>query len=203
MLAICCLDKSMQISIFSQLIYHIDLLSFFIMDKQKLVNMLKQCGAIQFGHFVLTSGAVSEYYIDIKKASTNAKTLKAIAEEMASYTKEYDLLAGMELGAVPLVVALSLETTIPYVIVRKEKRSHGTGKQIEGETVENKKVLIIEDVTTSGGSVLKTINALRTNKAQVDRVLVVVDRESGAKEKIQKVNVDFMPLLTVSDILER
>jgi len=79
----------------------------------------------------LTSGAISEYYIDIKKASTDPKTLREIAKDMAIHSKGYDILAGMELGAVPLVVALSLETNIPYVIVRKEKREHGTGNKLK------------------------------------------------------------------------
>ena len=173
------------------------------MDKEELIKFLKECKALQFGKFVLTSGAVSNYYIDIKKASTNPKILKKIAEYMVEYTKGYDVLAGMELGAVPLVVALSLETGIPYVIVRKEKREHGTSKQIEGSDVEDKKVLIIEDVTTSGGSVVKTINILRGNKALVDEAIVVVDRESGTEEKLQNLDCSFIPLLSVSDILKK
>ena len=173
------------------------------MNKKELIELLKECGAIQFGHFVLTSGATSDYYIDIKKASTSPKILKKIAEAMAEYTDKYNLLAGMELGAVPLVVALSLETNIPYVIIRKEKREHGTGKQIEGGDVEGKKVLVIEDVATSGGSILKTIEILRESKAEVDKVLVVVDRESGAREKIQNLDAAFIPLVSVSEILKK
>ena len=172
------------------------------MDKKEFVKLLKNCGAIQFGRFVLTSGAVSDYYIDIKKASTDPVILKKIVEAMNEYTKGYDVLAGMELGAVPLVVALSLETKIPYVIIRKEKREHGTSKHIEGVDVKNKKVLVIEDVTTSGGSVVKTIQILRNNHALVDEVLVVVDRESGAEEKLQQLDVNFIPLLSVSEILK-
>ena len=173
------------------------------MNKEELIQLLKECGAIQFGKFVLTSGAVSDYYIDIKKASTNPSVLKKIAEAMAELAEGYDLLAGMELGAVPLVVALSLETNVPYVIVRKEKREHGTSKQIEGEEVKDKKVLIIEDVTTTGGSIIKTIKIIRENKGVVDEVVVVVDRESGAKEKLKNVDVSFIPLLSVSDILKK
>jgi len=173
------------------------------MAKEILIQMLKSCGAIQFGRFVLTSGAVSEYYIDIKKASTDPRMLKEIAKEMSIHAKGYDMLAGMELGAVPLVVALSLETNIPYVIVRKEKREHGTGKQIEGSSVQHKKVLIVEDVTTSGGSVLRTIQILRENMGIVDKVICVVDRESGAREKIEMLEVSFEPLLSVSDILKK
>jgi len=173
------------------------------MDKKELIKDLKECEAIRFGHFVLTSGATSDYYIDIKKASTSPKILKKIAEAMAEHTDKYDLLAGMELGAVPLVVAVSLETGIPYVIIRKEKREHGTGKQIEGGDVEGKKVLVIEDVATSGGSILKTIEILRDSKAEVDKVLVVVDRESGAREKIQNLDAAFIPLVSVSEILKK
>jgi len=173
------------------------------MDKKEMIKFFKDCGAIQFGHFVLTSGAKSDYYIDIKKASTNPVVLKKIAEAMAEYAKGYDIIAGMELGAVPLIVALSLETKIPYVIIRKEKREHGTGKQIEGGEVKNKKVLLIEDVTTSGGSVIKSINILRENKAILKEVITVVDREAGAKEKIKDADVNFIPLLSVSDILKK
>ena len=173
------------------------------MDKKELIRLLKECGAIQFGQFVLTSGVVSDYYIDIKKASTNPNILKKIAKSMAEYTEGYDLLAGMELGAVPLVVALSLETNIPYVIIRKEKREHGTGKQIEGGDVKGKRVLVIEDVTTSGGSVIKTINIIREKQGIVDEVLVVVDRESGAEEKLQSLDTSFIPLLSISDILKK
>jgi len=173
------------------------------MNKTELIELLKECGAIQFGRFVLTSGAVSDYYIDIKKASTNPKILKKLAEAMVEYTEGYDILAGMELGAVPLVVALSLETDIPYVIVRKEKREHGTSKQIEGGEVKDKKVLIVEDVTTSGGSVVKTIQIIRENKGIVDEVIAVVDREGGAEQKLQTADASFIPLLSVSDILKK
>jgi orotate phosphoribosyltransferase len=172
------------------------------MTREKLIQQLKDCGAIKFGRFVLTSGALSDYYIDIKKASTEPKTLRLIAQEMSSYTKGYDMLAGMELGAVPLVVALALETGIPYVIIRKEKREHGTGKQIEGGDVKGKNVLIVEDVTTSGGSVVKTIQILRENQAEVEKVLAVVDRESGATEQLKKLEVEFIPLVSVSEILK-
>jgi orotate phosphoribosyltransferase len=173
------------------------------MEKKELINLLKECGAIEFGRFILTSGAVSNYYIDIKKASTNPHILKKIAKAIAEYAKGYDIIAGMELGAVPLAVAVSLETEIPYVIIRKEKREHGTGKQIEGGDVKGKKVLIVEDVTTSGGSVIKSVSILRENEAIVDEVIAVVDRESGTKEKLKKLDINFIPLLSVSDILKK
>ncbi len=173
------------------------------MNKKELVDILKNCEAIKFGDFILTSGAYSNYYIDIKKASTNPIVLEKIIKQLSNYSKNYDLIAGMELGAVPLVVALSLETKIPYVIIRKTKRNHGTSKQIEGNDVKDKRVLIIEDVTTSGGSVIDTIKILKENNAILDKVIVVVDRESGAKKKIEDLDLEFIPMLTVSDILKK
>ena len=175
----------------------------FCMVNQLLVEALKTCQAIQFGHFVLTSGAVSDYYIDIKKASTHPKTLKLIASEMAAYIADCDLIAGMELGAVPLAVALSLQTDVPYVIIRKEQRQHGTGKLIEGGDVNGKNVMIVEDVTTSGGSVIKSINIIRDHKGKISRVISVVDRECGADELIANHQVNFTPLIRVSDIIDK
>ena len=162
-----------------------------------------ECGALRFGDFTLTSGKKSKYYIDIKKASSRPDILKRITEEFRSKWIDCTRVAGMELGAVPLIVALSLETNIPYLIIRKEKREHGTSKQIEGEDARGKRVLVIEDVTTSGGTVVKSIQILRENKAIVDEVIVVVDRETGAEEKIRNLDIAFIPLLSVSDILKR
>jgi len=172
------------------------------MTKEKLVQLLKKSGAVKFGKFVLSSGISSNYYIDIKQASTNPTILKEIAKEMSKFAENYDLVAGLELGAVPLIVALSLETGIPFVIVRKEEKMHGTRKMIEGESVENKKVLVVEDVTTTGTSVLKAINVLRKNGAILDKVVSVVDRESGAREKIEREGLKLISLISVKDLLE-
>ncbi len=109
----------------------------------------------------------------------------------------------MELGAVTLIVALSLEIKKPFVIIRKSKRIHGTSKQIEGDDVKNKKVLIIEDVTTSGGSVIETIKVLKNHDAIIDKVIVIVDRESGAKEKIKNYGLDLIPLISISEIIKK
>ena len=173
------------------------------MDKHHLIQQLKKCEAIKFGHFVLTSGIISDYYIDIKKASTNPSVLRQISQEMSVYTEGYDLLAGLELGAVPLTVALSLKTSIPYVIIRKSNREHGTAKQIEGENVKNKRILLIEDVVTSGGSVEKAIITLRRQGGIVEEVITVVDRESGAEDKLKDLGVTLIHLLSIRDILEK
>ncbi len=170
---------------------------------QDLVDLLISCGAVKFGDFILTSGKRSSYYIDIKQASTNPRILKLIASKMKDYVAGYEIIAGMELGAVPIAVALSLESEKPFVIVRKQEKTHGTKKLIEGGDVNGKRVLIVEDVTTTGGSVIRAIKILRENGAIVDKVVTVVDREEGAKEKLSEENVDLVPLVTKSEILKK
>jgi orotate phosphoribosyltransferase len=172
------------------------------MNKKEIIKLLIDCKAIKFGDFILTSGVHSDYYIDIKKASTNPFILDKITKILSNYSKDYDIIAGMELGAVPLIVALSLEIKKPFVIIRKAKRDHGTSKQIEGDDVGNKKVLIIEDVTTSGGSVIEAIKILKNEEAIVDKVIVIVDREFGAKDKIKNFGLDLIPLLNISEIIK-
>jgi len=166
-----------------------------------LKEMLKECGAIKFGKFTLSSGKKSKYYVDIKKASTNPEILKEIAKEMSRYVSQ-EKIAGMELGAVPIAVALSLETGLSYVIVRKQEKMHGTGKQIEGDLKENEKFVVVEDVTTTGKSTMRAVNVIRENKGIVEKAVVVVDREEGASELLRKNNVELIPLVRVSELMK-
>ena len=171
-----------------------------------LKQALKDCGALQFGDFTLASGAKSKYYIDIKRASTDPRVLKLIAEEMAAKLKDMDLkvdrIAGIVLGSIPLATALSLETGIPYVMVRKEKKDHGTGKLIEGVLNDGDRVLVVEDVITSAGSSVVSIRILREAGAAVENVFSVIDREAGGTEALADIGVRFSPLVRASDLLE-
>ncbi|AFK22533.1 orotate phosphoribosyltransferase [Pyrococcus sp. ST04] len=174
--------------------------------KDELISMIIEEGCIKFGHFVLTSGKESNYYIDIKKLITNPKALKIIAkmikEKAEELNLEYDKVAGPELGAVPIATALSLETEKPLLIIRKKKKEYGTGKQIEGEIKEGDRVLLVEDVTTTGGSVLRAAKILENEGAKVVGIFVVVDREEGAKENIEKEGYKLYPLVLVSELFE-
>ena len=171
-----------------------------------LKQALKDCGALQFGDFTLASGAKSKYYIDIKRASTDPKVLKLIAEGMAAKLKEQglkvDRIAGIVLGSVPLAAALSLETGIPYVMVRKEKKDHGTGKLIEGVLNSGEKVLVVEDVITSAGSSVKGIATLRAEGAVVENVFSVIDREAGGSDALAEIGVRLSPLVKASELLK-
>ncbi len=163
-----------------------------------LKEILIGSGAIKFGDFILTSGKRSSYYVDIKEAATNPEVLDQISGEFAQRVKA-SIIAGMELGAVPLMVATAMKLKIPYIIVRKE-RSHGTMSLIIGKFAPGTEIDVIEDVVTTGNSVLKTVLILRENGAVVRRAYCVVDREEGGMELLEKNDIELFPLIRISDI---
>jgi orotate phosphoribosyltransferase len=165
-----------------------------------LATDLLDSGAVRFGTFTLTSGQTSDVYVDVKRATTDPVRLRRIAKQLAARMGDAERLAGMELGAVPILVALALETNRPYAIVRKAARSHGTGQRVEGEIPKGARVLVVEDVTTTGGSVAETVGLLREAGGVVDRVVCVVDRQQGAVERLAALGVRLEPLVTLSEL---
>jgi orotate phosphoribosyltransferase len=162
---------------------------------------LIEFGAIEFGDFTLASGAKSSYYVDVKTAATNPVLLQAIGKEIAAKFS-FDVVAGVAVGAVPLAVAVSLASKKPYAIIRQSAKDYGKSGAIIGD-VRNRQVLLVEDVTTSGGSVVYGIDCLRSAGAVVDTVVAVVDREQGAPEALARSGVNLCPLVKASDILKR
>jgi len=171
-----------------------------------LPDYLKDCGAIKFGDFTLASGKKSKYYIDIKKASAIPRILKLIASEIAAKIKknsiDADYIGCVALGGVPIAVAVSLETDLPLIIIRKEAKEYGTKGQIVGDFTKNSRVLMVEDVATTGGSVLKAIRILREEGLIIINVIVVVDREEGARMALADEGVELIPLVRIGDILK-
>ncbi len=155
--------------------------------------------AIQFGEFTLASGQKSSFYINIKDAATMPALLAVIGRAIADQGT-FDCVAGVAVGAVPIAVAASLASGMPYAIVRKGEKAYGVGGKIIGD-VSGKHVLLVEDVTTSGGSVIYGIDALREAGAVVDTVVTVVDREQGACERLAEVGVSLVPLVRVSELI--
>jgi len=174
------------------------------MQESSSLDILKQkllgCQAVKFGDFTLTSGKKSKFYVDMKLASTDPEILGLIAKEFSKHiSDEIDFIAGMELGAVPLAVALSLETGLPYSMIRKSAREHGTGSRIEGPS--QGKAILVDDVATTGGSNIESIKSLIDENVEVLQVMVVVDREEGAAEKIAPFNLDYRSLIKISDLV--
>jgi orotate phosphoribosyltransferase len=166
----------------------------------ELMHKLIEAGALMFGEFRLTSGATSSYYVNIKKAYTQPAVLRMIAEAMAPHVHG-SRVAGMELGAIPIVVAVSLQTGKPFSMIRKESREHGTKSLIEGEIAGGETVDILEDVSTTGSSILKSARLVREAGGRVESAIVVVDRGEGAEELLMSEGIRLVPLIDAQTLM--
>ena len=152
-------------------------------------NLIQTSGSIKYGTFTLASGVESTYYIDKYLFETQPEVLGPIAEKIADMLSEsqIDVIAGPELGAVPLVTAVSLISGIPAAFIRKNVKEHGTQSRVEGTLKKNQSVALLEDVTTTGSTMIDSINFIETTiGAQVNRLIVVVDRNEGAIENFNE-----------------
>ncbi|AKH96736.1 orotate phosphoribosyltransferase [Halanaeroarchaeum sulfurireducens] len=170
------------------------------MADAELIEALQDADAVKFGTFELSHGGTSDYYVDKYLFETDPHCLELIADAFAERVGETTL-AGIALGAVPLVAATSVATGNPYVIARKQEKDYGTGNLIEGRLGEGEEVVVLEDIATTGQSALDAVESLRDAGAVVDRVLVVVDRQEGAAELLADHGVDLEALLTADDLL--
>ncbi|UXM85244.1 orotate phosphoribosyltransferase [Methanococcus aeolicus] len=173
--------------------------------KDKLIKLLKEVECVQFGDFTLASGKKSNYYVNIKKATTNPKILKTVAQLINIYIEEDKKnpnlkIAGVELGSVSIATAVSLETEKDLIIIRKKAKDYGTKSKIEGTLNNGDTVIMVEDVTTTGGSVIKAIQEVRENGGIVDKVFVIVDRNEGAKENLKEIGVELIALVNVEEL---
>jgi len=174
------------------------------MADQDLIDALRAADAVEFGEFELSHGGTSEYYVDKYRFETDPDCLARIAEAFADRLRGDEgvaRLAGVALGAVPLVAATAVELDAPYVIVRKAAKEYGTGNRIEGKFEPGEAVVVLEDIATTGRSAVDAVEALREAGAVVDHVLVVVDREEGAREHLADHDVELEALVTASELL--
>lgn len=159
-------------------------------------------GAFRTGNFTLASGKTSDYYVDLRVAITKPDFLKKVAQAMSQHTCDCQKIAGIELSAVPIAAALSLETGMPYLMVRKERKEHGAAKLIEGELAAGDKVLFVEDTVTTAGSLVKAINAVRKAGGEVNLAIAIVDRQEGAKDNLDKIGVKLISLASIERLRE-
>jgi orotate phosphoribosyltransferase len=160
--------------------------------------------ALLHGDFVLRSGKRSSVYLDKYRFETDPALLgpigAALGEAAAASDPPPHRLAGPELGAVPLAAAASLACGIPFLIVRKAAKDYGTEGRIEGVCVPGERVLVIEDVVTTGGALIAAIEALRAAGLVVERALCVLDREEGGNEALAALGVRLEPLFRRADL---
>lgn len=153
------------------------------------------------GEFTLRSGRLASRYFDKYQFESDPDLLKALAEEMAPLVPDgVELLAGLEMGGIPVVTALSAVTGIPAVFVRKVAKTHGTARLAEGPTVDGKRLLIVEDVVTSGGQIRLSTSDLRDLGASVVGAVCVVDREEGGSGALAEDGIVLQSLFLGSEL---
>lgn len=169
------------------------------MNRQELAKKVFEIAHLT-GEFKLRSGQISHEYFDKYRFESNPTLLKEIAIQLKPLIPVgTEILAGLEMGGIPIATALSLETGIPVAFIRKKAKDYGTCKFAEGIEIRGKKVLVVEDVITTGGQVALSTKDLREAGAIISTVLCVIDRGGGA-ETMQKSGLEMKALFTAADL---
>jgi uridine monophosphate synthetase len=169
-----------------------------------LADELLNAGCIKFGEFTLKSGLKSPIYIDLRQIITYPKLLEQIGQAYLPLLKElkFERIAGLPYAAIPIATAISLAGNYPMIYPRKEAKAYGTKADIEGEYHNGETAVIIDDLATTGGSKFEAIEKLTGAGLLVKDVVVLVDRQSGAKESLEQAGYSMHAVLTISDLLE-
>ena len=156
--------------------------------------------AVLHGQFTLRSGRTSSVYLDKYRFETDPELLRPIGEWLAEHVRELrpDRLGAPELGAVPLATAASLASGIPFVIVRKAAKEYATEGKVEGLYEQGEKIVVIEDVVTSGGALIAAVESLRSLGIVVEQAVCVLDREEGGRESLAEMGVELRSLFARS-----
>jgi orotate phosphoribosyltransferase len=176
--------------------------------KARLLAIIREKSFLtEGGPFKLASGGTSDYYLDMKPSTFSPEGLNLIADIVYAMVREdqsVEAVGGLELGALPITTAVTMrsfsERPIEGFVVRKEKKDHGTAKKIDGNFRENSNVVLFEDVTTQGGSVMEAVRAVRGRGATVTRIITIVDRLEGAAENLQNQGIALDAVFTIEDL---
>lgn len=175
--------------------------------RQQLIEHISR-DAVFHGDFTLTSGKKATYYVDLRRVSLDHRVAPLIGQvmiDLIAQVPDVAAVGGLTMGADPIASAVLHQgaargLSYDAFVVRKEPKDHGRGRQIEGPDLEGKRVIVLEDTSTTGGSPLKAIEALRAVGAEVVGVAVVVDRDTGAKEIIEAAGVPYFAALGLNDL---
>jgi orotate phosphoribosyltransferase len=176
-------------------------------DRSQLASLIKD-NAVFFGDFTLTSGVKATYYIDLRRVSLDHRVAPLIGDVMVDLIADIPDIAavgGLTMGADPIASAVLHRGVLKgkvydAFVVRKEPKDHGRGKQVEGPDLEGKRVIVLEDTSTTGGSPLAAAAALEKVGATVVAIAVVVDRNTGAREVIEAAGYEYRAAISLSDL---
>jgi orotate phosphoribosyltransferase len=175
-------------------------------DRQQLVEEIR-AKAVVHGRVTLSSGREADYYVDLRRVTLDAEAAPLVGRVMRVLTADLDYVAvgGLTLGADPVATAMlhaaaAAGERLDAFVVRKAEKTHGLQRRIEGPDVAGRRVLAVEDTSTTGGSVLTAVQALREAGADVVGVAVIVDRATGAREKVEAEGLDYRAAVTLEDL---
>jgi len=175
------------------------------MTRDELVAAIRDAAYLK-GDFLLRSGRRSQYYLDKFRFETRPELLRPIGERLAAAVREFEpeaeLLACPVLGGVVLATATSLESSLPFVIVRDQAKEYGTANRIEGAFDEGQCVCLVEDVVTSGGAILEAVQALRDAGLRCRNAVCVIDREEGGVDELARHAVRLRSLFRAGDFAQ-
>lgn len=170
------------------------------MTREDLAQAIADAAMLR-GTFTLRSGRTSDYYLDKYLFTTRPEILRHLGEMFAQrLPQDVTKLAGAELGGIPLVTAASLASGLPCIFIRNARKDYGTAKQLEGKLDENDRVVIVEDIATTGGQVLEAAQTIAQTGAKVLSIIATIDRLEGARENIENAGFKFDSLFTVDDL---
>ncbi|MDN5577825.1 MAG: orotidine-5'-phosphate decarboxylase [Chryseobacterium sp.] len=171
-------------------------------NKKEFFLECYKLGIIKFGRFTLKSGIESPFYVDLRPLASDPKILKRLANYLLDMLPldNFDLICGVPYAALPMATAMSLESYLPLIIKRKEAKEYGTKKMIEGIFQKGQNCLLVEDVITSGKSLLETIPEIENEGISVSDIVVVLDRQQGGKEMLESKGYRVHTLFTISEV---
>lgn len=169
-----------------------------------LADELLEAGCIKFGDFTLKSGLHSPLYIDLRRIISYPSLLQKVGGAYLPLIKDLQFarIAGLPYAAIPIATAISLQGNLPMIYPRKEVKAYGTKAEIEGEFQTGETALVIDDLATTGGSKFEAIEKLTAAGLKVKDVVVLVDRQSGAKESLEEAGFQLHAVLTITQLLD-
>jgi len=178
-----------------------------VKQNDEAIEAIRDSGAVLRGEFELSSGRTSDYYIDKYVFETDPDALDAVGEAIAEVVHRIedenglDRIGAVALGGVPLGAVASVKAGVPYVVARKDRKEYGTGNVIEGELKEGDRLVVVEDIVTTGGSAVEAVEKLREAGAVVEDIVVVIDREEGGRENVEDADLRMHTLTTAEELL--
>jgi orotate phosphoribosyltransferase len=177
-----------------------------VTDREQLLSLVK-AQAIVHGKVTLSSGREADYYVDLRRTTLSAAAAPLVGKVMLELTADWDFdaVGGLTMGADPVATAMlhaaaAQGRSLDAFVVRKAAKAHGLQKQIEGPSIEGRRVLVVEDTSTTGGSPLEALAAVRAAGATCVGVATIADRDTGAGEKIEAEGVDYRYIFSLEDL---